>query len=137
MLLIYLSVKIIKKSKLPPGELAVIGEEVKILENVNHPNCVQLVNFYDNPSKMYMVMELLTGGELFQRILENQYMSEQESSSLTMQMLSAIQYLHSQNLVHRDLKPENIMFKTPAADSPIVVTDFGLAAKIGVRCYYE
>jgi calcium/calmodulin-dependent protein kinase I len=71
----------------------------------------------------------LTGGELFDRIV-NQFpsgYSERDASRLVRKIISAVQYLHSKGVVHRDLKPENLLFQSPALDSEIKVTDFGLA----------
>jgi serine/threonine protein kinase len=99
---------------------------VKIMHKINHPNCVQLYEMYETPKKLYMVMELLRGRELFDRIVERQSYSESDASTLMTSVLHAIEYLHSIGVVHRDLKPENIIYASP--DSNVVkITDFGLA----------
>jgi len=72
-------------------------------------------------------MELLTGGELFDRIVAKGSYSEKEASDLIKDIASAILYLHSIGIVHRDLKPENLIYLSPKNDSPIKITDFGLA----------
>jgi calcium/calmodulin-dependent protein kinase I len=74
-----------------------------------------------------MVLELLTGGELFDRIVAKGSYSEKEASDLLRSITSAITYLHSINIVHRDLKPENLIYQSQNPDSPIKITDFGLA----------
>jgi len=74
-----------------------------------------------------MVLELLTGGELFDRIVSKGSYSEREASELIKDIVSAIFYLHSIGIVHRDLKPENLIYLSPRGDSPIKITDFGLA----------
>jgi len=100
---------------------------------LHHPNCVKLVEIFQSQKKngkVYMVLEILEGGELFDRIVSKGSYSEKEASDLMAVMASTLAHLHAQGIVHRDLKPENLMYldKTPA--SPIKVTDFGLAKLI-------
>jgi calcium/calmodulin-dependent protein kinase I len=121
------AIKVIKKTKLNAEELAVVHDEVEIMHKINHPNCVQLYEMFETSKKIYMVMELLTGGELFDRIVAKGSYSEREASDLIKDITSAIQYLHSIGIVHRDLKPENLIYLNQRADSPIKITDFGLA----------
>lgn len=123
----HFAIKIIKKSKLNAEELAVVHDEVEIMHKINHPHCVQLYEMFETNKKIYMVMELLTGGELFDRIVSKGSYSEFEASEVIKSVASAIQYLHSQNIVHRDLKPENLIYLNQKPDSPIKITDFGLA----------
>jgi len=121
------AIKVIKKTKLNAEELAVVHDEVEIMHKLNHYNCVQLYEMFETNKKIYMVMELLTGGELFDRIVAKGSYSEKEASDLIKDIASAIQYLHSIGIVHRDLKPENLIYLSPKSDSPIKITDFGLA----------
>jgi len=72
-------------------------------------------------------MDLLTGGELFDRIVSKGSYSEREASDVVRSVASALEYLHSIGITHRDLKPENLLYKSPEANSKIVLTDFGLA----------
>jgi len=72
-------------------------------------------------------MELLTGGELFDRIVAKGSFSEREASEVTKNVTDAIAYIHKIGIVHRDLKPENLLFLNKDGDSPIKITDFGLA----------
>lgn len=74
-----------------------------------------------------MVLELLNGGELFDRVVNKGSYSEREASEVIRDITAAIQYLHQQGIIHRDLKPENLIYGTQAPDSIIKVTDFGLA----------
>lgn len=121
------AIKVIKKSKLNAEELAVVHDEVEIMHKVNHPNCVQLFEMFETSKKMYMVLELLTGGELFDRIVKKGSYSEKEASEVIKSVTSALQYLHDNGIVHRDLKPENLIYLSSAEDSAIKITDFGLA----------
>jgi calcium/calmodulin-dependent protein kinase I len=97
------------------------------MHKVSHKHCVQLFEMFETSKKIYMVLELLTGGELFDRIVEKGSYSEKEASTLVQSIASAIAYLHSIGVVHRDLKPENLIYLSPKTDSPIKITDFGLA----------
>jgi len=121
------AIKVINKSKLNADELAVIHDEVEIMHKINHPNCVTLFEMFETKTKLYMVMELLTGGELFDRIVAKGSYSEKAASNVIKSVASAIAYLHQSGVVHRDLKPENLLYLNKSDDSPIKITDFGLA----------
>merc|ERR1719384_651601 len=102
--------------------------EVAILSQIQHPNIVHYIDGTEDESNYYVLTGLCEGGELFDRIVNPEYkITEKIAAALIGDMLQAIQYLHSQNIVHRDLKPENFVFKTNAADAPIVLIDFGCA----------
>ncbi|XP_035783748.1 ribosomal protein S6 kinase 2 beta-like isoform X2 [Anopheles albimanus] len=86
-------------------------EEVEILLRYgNHPNIVTLYGVHEDASYVYLVMELLKGGELLDRILAIHYMSEQEASAVLRTVVSAVAYLHEHGVVHRDLKPSNLLY---------------------------
>lgn len=121
------AIKIIKKSKLNPEELAVVHDEVEIMHRISHENCVQLYEMYESKKKVFMVLELLTGGELFDRIVAKGSYSEKEASDLIKSITLAMKYLHGIGIVHRDLKPENLIYASLKKDSAIKITDFGLA----------
>jgi calcium/calmodulin-dependent protein kinase I len=121
------AIKIIKKTKLNNEELAVVHDEVEIMHKITHPHCVQLYEMFETKKKLYMVMELLKGGELFDRIIAKESYSESEASSAVKAIAKAIQYLHSIGIVHRDLKPENLIYDSASDDANIKITDFGLA----------
>jgi len=119
--------RLLKKSKLNPDELAVVHDEVEIMHKINHPNCVTLFEMFETKASLYMVMELLTGGELFDRIVSKGSYSEKEASIVIKSVASAIEYLHALGVVHRDLKPENLIYLDKTGESLIKITDFGLA----------
>jgi calcium/calmodulin-dependent protein kinase I len=72
-------------------------------------------------------MELVTGGELFDRIVEKGSYTEKDAADLIKQVLSAVAYMHSEGVVHRDLKPENLLYHSTDEDSKIMISDFGLS----------
>lgn len=94
---------------------------------LSHPNIVQLLETFEDKFKVYLVMELVTGGELFDRIVEKGSYTEKDASHLIRQVLEAVDYMHEQGVVHRDLKPENLLYYSPDEDSKIMISDFGLS----------
>ncbi|XP_033210447.1 ribosomal protein S6 kinase alpha-5-like isoform X2 [Belonocnema kinseyi] len=89
-----------------------------------HPNVVKLIDVHQDRAHTYLVMELLSGGELLRR---TRPFSEQQASKVARQLSSAVRFMHTRGVVHRDLKPENLIFASSADDSPIKIIDFGLA----------
>lgn len=121
------AVKCIDKAKLQREDEEALATEVAILERVDHPNIVQLVQCFDTPSMFYMVMEVMSGGEMFERIIEKSKFSEEEAANVIRKIASALSYCHARGIVHRDLKPENLLFKDPTDTADIKIADFGLA----------
>lgn len=101
--------------------------EVAILKTARHENVIQLLDVMESPKYLYLAMELVTGGELFDRILEKGYYTERDAAKLVKDILSAVSYLHENGIVHRDLKPENLLFYSTDDNSKIMITDFGLS----------
>jgi len=120
------AVKIIDKTALK-GKEDSLENEIKVLRRLKHPNIVQLLETYEDKSKVYLVMELVTGGELFDRIVEKGSYTEKDAADLIRQVLEAVDYMHDQGVVHRDLKPENLLYYCPDEDSKIMISDFGLS----------
>lgn len=122
------AVKIIVKSALNPEDKASLEKEVEIMERLaelRHENIVQLRECFDGDT-FYMVMELCTGGEVFDRVVEKEKYSEDEAKIAIKQVACALQVCHSMGIVHRDLKPENLLYVSPESDQ-IKLADFGLA----------
>ncbi|KAL7559907.1 hypothetical protein ACA910_007275 [Epithemia clementina (nom. ined.)] len=102
--------------------------EAAILQQLNHPYIVNLIDVYVNSNALFIVMELLQGGDLFDRIVARERYAEIASRRVLRRLLSAVHYLHHEcNIVHRDLKPENILLVSQTNDIHIKITDFGLA----------
>lgn len=118
----YYAVKILSRHKYDPTN------EVKHLSKCQgHENIVKLHDVLQDDLHTYIIMELLTGGELFERIRTRRDFTEREASSIMKSLISAIQFIHSQNIVHRDLKPENILFTDDSPGAKIKIVDFGFA----------
>jgi len=104
--------------------------EVTILKRVKQENIVDLKDMYETPLKLYLVMELVTGGELFDKIVEKGSYSEKEASIVVRKILNAVHYLHTNGIAHRDLKPENLLLRSEN-DTDVMLSDFGLSKIIG------
>ncbi|XP_025722258.1 ribosomal protein S6 kinase alpha-2 isoform X3 [Callorhinus ursinus] len=120
------AVKIIDKSKRDPSE------EIEILLRYGqHPNIITLKDVYDDGKFVYLVMELMRGGELLDRILRQRYFSEREASDVLCTITKTMDYLHSQGVVHRDLKPSNILYMDESGNpESIRICDFGFAKQL-------
>jgi len=116
-----------------PTPTTSIESEATILQSLHHPYIVPLLDFFLHPNTaVYLVMELLAGGDLFDRIVERGRYSEREARRVMRRMLSAVHYLHqTRGIVHRDLKPENILCASRTDDVTVKLTDFGLAKSLG------
>lgn len=110
-------------------DLTSMEHEVTMMQSLDHPYIVQLVDvFVHHGIAMYLVMELVSGGDLFDRIVQKERYSEVDARRLMRRLLSAVHYLHqTKNVVHRDLKPENILCASPTS---VKLADFGLAKMI-------
>nr|XP_055040481.1 caM kinase-like vesicle-associated protein isoform X1 [Misgurnus anguillicaudatus] len=101
--------------------------EILILKMVKHPNILQLVDVYETRKEYYLFLELATGREVFDWILDQGYYSERDTSNVIRQVMEAVAYLHSQKIVHRNLKLENLVYYNRLKHSKIVISDFHLA----------
>jgi len=104
-----------------------IETEVDILSKVHHPNIIKLEEVFETSEKVFMIMEIIQGGELFDKIVELQSYTEKDASHLVAQILSAVDHLHENGIVHRDLKPENLFLSSKEDDAQVKVGDFGLS----------
>ncbi|KAM3875038.1 serine/threonine-protein kinase DCLK1-like isoform 1-T1 [Diretmus argenteus] len=121
------ALKIINKGKCR-GKDHMIQNEVSILRRVKHPNIVLLIEEMDTYSELYLVMELVKGGDLFDAITSSNKYTERDASCMLFNLASAIKYLHSLNIVHRDIKPENLLvYEHQDGSRSLKLGDFGLA----------
>ncbi|XP_021264713.1 ribosomal protein S6 kinase alpha-3 isoform X4 [Numida meleagris] len=120
------AVKIIDKSKRDPTE------EIEILLRYGqHPNIITLKDVYDDGKYVYVVTELMKGGELLDKILRQKFFSEREASAVLLTITKTVEYLHAQGVVHRDLKPSNILYVDESGNpESIRICDFGFAKQL-------
>ncbi|XP_009698689.1 PREDICTED: serine/threonine-protein kinase DCLK2, partial [Cariama cristata] len=124
------ALKIIDKAKCC-GKEHLIENEVSILRRVKHPNIIMLIEEMDTPSELYLVMELVKGGDLFDAITSSTKYTERDGSAMVYNLASALKYLHGLNIVHRDIKPENLLVcEYPDGTKSLKLGDFGLATVV-------
>ncbi|TKS80788.1 Serine/threonine-protein kinase DCLK1 [Collichthys lucidus] len=129
------ALKIISKNKCR-GKEHMIQSEVSILRRVKHPNIVLLIEEMDTQSELYLVMELVKGGDLFDAITSSNKYTERDASCMLFNLASAIKYLHSLNIVHRDIKPENLLvYEHHDGSKSLKLGDFGLATIVNGPLY--
>uniref|UniRef100_A0A8C0JBG9 Serine/threonine-protein kinase DCLK2 n=1 Tax=Chelonoidis abingdonii TaxID=106734 RepID=A0A8C0JBG9_CHEAB len=124
------ALKIIDKAKCC-GKEHLIENEVSILRQVKHPNIIMLIEEMDTPTELYLVMELVKGGDLFDAITSSTKYTERDGSAMVYNLASALKYLHGLNIVHRDIKPENLLVcEYSDGTKSLKLGDFGLATVV-------
>eukprot|EP01129_Flabellula_baltica_P012612 TRINITY_DN5716_c0_g1_i1.p1 TRINITY_DN5716_c0_g1~~TRINITY_DN5716_c0_g1_i1.p1 ORF type:complete len:347 (-),score=98.51 TRINITY_DN5716_c0_g1_i1:20-1060(-) len=121
-----LAVKVIEKDALV-DDFKLLKREIEIMRKVEHENILKLKEIYEDDDHVYIVMELVDGDELFDRIVEKGYYSENYAVGLVKQIVSAVQYLHEMGIAHRDLKPENLLCAGEGEEEIVKIADFGLS----------
>uniref|UniRef100_A0A915C001 Protein kinase C n=1 Tax=Parascaris univalens TaxID=6257 RepID=A0A915C001_PARUN len=132
----HVAVKLIDKLKFPSNKEAALRTEVDILQKVRHPGVVGFEQMLETPDRIFVVMEKLKG-DMLEMILSSEKgrLSERITEFLVHQILIALRYLHSQNIVHCDLKPENILLASDSDLPQVKLCDFGFARIIGERSF--
>lgn len=106
-------------------------EEVEILHRYgNHPGIVTLKTVYEDNSKVYLVLQLLKGGNLLDYLVKKGRFSEQESAVILRSLVTAVAYLHENGVLHRDLKPSNILLANKDAPESVKIADMGFAKQV-------
>ena len=142
------ALKVINKTNLQKDDLVILESEVAVMRLLasfdvdehssneqiqrkqqlgNNENIVRLHDVFDSRSKLCLVLDLLSGGELFDRIIEKGHFNEKMAAAAFRQMAEALSFMHNLNIVHRDLKPENLLFASKEKGAPLKLIDFGLA----------
>jgi len=121
------AVKFIDKKFVDQDDLVLLSREIDIMKKVSHENVLSLKEIYETDTQLALVMELVTGGELFFKIVERGSYSERDASNIVRQIASGLKYLHSLGIAHRDIKPENLLCSGEGNSMTIKIADFGLS----------
>ena len=126
------AIKTLKKEGIPLYQFNLLKSEVNILSNLDHPNIVKYFGVFEDDWFVHIVMEYLKGYDLYKIIMLKKYtgFDEKDMCEIIEQLLKALSFIHSQNIIHRDIKPENILFANKRDYSTLKLIDFGLATYI-------
>lgn len=138
------AVKIIKKKALAEDERKKLKNEAEILRKLDHPNIIKLYEIFEDKKYYYIITEFLTGGELFEKITDEDFygdFTEKDAANIMQQVFRGINYCHSNNIVHRDLKPENLLLESSVTTEnlggkksmKIKIIDFGTSQEFEVN----
>eukprot|EP00927_Polykrikos_kofoidii_P008326 TRINITY_DN13455_c0_g1_i1.p1 TRINITY_DN13455_c0_g1~~TRINITY_DN13455_c0_g1_i1.p1 ORF type:complete len:932 (-),score=187.23 TRINITY_DN13455_c0_g1_i1:327-3122(-) len=121
------AVKAIAKAQMA-SSMDRLKAELSVTKMVDHPNVIKLYEIYEDKKNIYLVMELCWGGELLDRVVKHECLSEQQTHHVMMQIFRAVYYLHSNLIMHRDLKPQNVLIvaKEPIDKAHLKISDFGM-----------
>ena len=122
------ALKMVKKKGKTDSDIAAFQKEILVLQECNHKNIVQLLDWCDTRKRIYMVVEFCDGGDVFERVLQFKKFNEASASHVVGQVASGLEHCHAKGFVHRDLKPDNLMYLTKDENSEIKIIDFGLSA---------
>eukprot|EP00049_Salpingoeca_infusionum_P008510 m.140436 g.140436 ORF g.140436 m.140436 type:complete len:1428 (-) comp14034_c0_seq4:366-4649(-) len=131
------AIKVVDKARLiGRREKKMVQQEVEIMQRVDHPHIIKLFYTHETKTNIYLVLELVKGGDLFDRVVEAGRFTEADASKLIHHLASAVAYLHSMNIVHRDLKPENILVAQDELGNDVLkLADFGLSMVVTEKLY--
>ena len=124
------AMKIVKKTKTSEQDRKYLKKEIDILRQLDHRNIVRIHDYYTDTSQLFLVIDYLSGGDLFEEITERSYYTERDASVCIQQILEAVAHCHNRGIVHRDLKPENLLLVSQSKAIWIKVVDFGLAIQV-------
>ena len=119
------AIKIIEKDRIKEeDDIVRLKREFEMLSQFNHPNVITVSEIFESNDEYFTVMEYCEGGELFNYIVANKYLTEEKSAFFYYQLINGLEYIHSLGIVHRDLKPENLLL---TKDHILKIIDFGLS----------
>lgn len=129
-----MAIKVIKKKKIKEAQVyyELLQNELLVLEKTDHPHITRVFEILENKKNYFVVMELISGGNLLEKVIKAKRFTEDHACHVTYQIMLALNYMHLQNVMHRDLKLENIMCTSGDDDDfQIKLTDFGFS------CFFD
>ena len=119
------AIKILEKNKITnTKDIIRIEREIDIIKSIDHINVIKVYKILQDPEKIYIIMEYCENGELFNRIIDEKKLPEEECSFFYYQLINGLEYIHSKQIIHRDLKPENLLL---TKNDTLKIIDFGLS----------
>lgn len=119
------AIKVLEKERIKDAsDVERVSREIKILKMMRHTNLIQLYEIIEAPKQLYLIMEYVCGGELFDFIVARGKVKEPQACIFLQQILAGVEYVHKMRIVHRDLKPENLLLDE---NKNIKIVDFGLS----------
>lgn len=125
----HVAIKVVERSRYQRGDES-LQRETDILKMVDHPHCIKLHAVCETEKRVFIVTELVSGGELLDRVTAQGNYCELDAANLIHQIIDGVAYLHKKGIVHRDLKLENILLLNSNHDAPIKIADFGLSKSL-------
>ncbi|GFH58735.1 ribosomal protein S6 kinase alpha-1/2/3/6 [Chaetoceros tenuissimus] len=125
-----LAIKVISVDKCNLQEESRIMNEVAILQSLNHPNILRLHDFFEESPNFFIVMELMEGGDVFDKIVEKTQYTEKDAKELVRSLLKGVEYIHTRRVAHRDLKPQNLLLASLESDVLVKIADFSFARRV-------
>jgi len=104
--------------------------EVAVMNQLDHPHIVKVIDFFEETDYFFIVMELMAGGDVFDRIIDMKHYTEKDARDLCKILLEAVDYMHQNNIAHRDLKPQNLLLRSKENHAEVKIADFGFAKKV-------
>jgi calcium/calmodulin-dependent protein kinase I len=127
------AIKFIDKTSLSQDDESMLESECRVLKEVEHPNMIMLYEIFHTDEQLILVMELVTGGEMLDKLRAQEKYTEQDAATTVRKIAEALAYLHERGIAHRDLKPENLLLSGPGDDSVVKIADFGFAKIIDTQ----
>jgi fused-like protein len=120
----FVALKFVSKAGKSAQELDALRQEIAILRQLDHPNVILLLDYFETPRDVVVVTEFAPHGELLNILKDDQFLSEDSVRSIAVQLTSALHYLHERRVMHRDMKPQNVLV---SSNGVIKLADFGFA----------
>lgn len=130
--------KMMSKKDMDQTDKDAVVAEVNFMRKLQHPNIVQFIDYFDEDEYMYVIIEYLAGGTLFDRVSSKATYNEKEARDLVFIFLSSLKFCHDRDIVHRDIKPENMLMASDDDDANVKLADFGLSIHLpnGEKCMH-